>query len=163
MKHTHAHAHARTHSLSHTHVYVTHCEGPGRYATLDAMEVGNGGMSLAEQQAIFSIYALVKTPLYIGADVTTLVGDTLAVYTNAATIAWNQDSLGKPGRQLRPNSDPGGELWGGPLSGGAAAVVMLNRGGLHRPNAPSNRDSQRQKRSQGLKGMWRGAVIKYSA
>ena len=47
---------------------------PGGYATLDAMEVGNGGMSTTEQQAIFSLYGLIKTPLYIGADVTTLSG-----------------------------------------------------------------------------------------
>jgi alpha-galactosidase len=102
--------------------------GPGGYATLDAMEVGNGGMSVAEQQAIFSLYALVKTPLYIGADVTTLVGDTLAVYTNKAVIAWNQDSLGVPGRNLRQASDAKGELWAGPLEGGATAAVLLNRG-----------------------------------
>jgi hypothetical protein len=38
------------------------------------MEVGNGGMSTTEQQAIFSLYGLIKTPLYIGADVTTLSG-----------------------------------------------------------------------------------------
>jgi hypothetical protein len=73
-------------------------------------------MSLAEQRAVFSLYALVKTPLYIGADVTTLVGDTLAVYTNKAVIAWNQDSLGVPGRQLRTASDPMGEMWAGPLA-----------------------------------------------
>ena len=92
------------------------------------MEVGNGGMSLAEQQAVFSLYALVKTPLYIGADVTTLVGDTLAVYTNAAVIAWNQDALGQPGRRVRRDGDPKGELWAGALAGNAGAAVMVNRG-----------------------------------
>jgi alpha-galactosidase len=111
------------------------------------MEVGNGGMSLTEQQAVFSLYALVKTPLYIGADVTSLDGDTLAVYTNTAVIAWNQDELGQPGRQIRRAGDPKGELWGGLLAGGAAAAVLLNRGGnainitvnwsdLMMPNAP---------------------------
>jgi alpha-galactosidase len=92
------------------------------------MEVGNGGMSIAEQQAVFSLYALVKTPLYIGTDVTTLTGGTLAVYTNQAVIAWNQDDLGQPGRQIRPASDPQGELWGGQLTNNAAAAVLLNRG-----------------------------------
>ena len=36
------------------------------------MEVGNGGMTTAEQQAVSSLYhalyGLIKTPLYIGAD-----------------------------------------------------------------------------------------------
>eukprot|EP01052_Picozoa_sp_SAG31_P000944 SAG31_NODE_30_length_32545_cov_9.378999_7_plen_106_part_00 len=68
-------------------------------------------MSLTEQQAIFSLYGLIKTPLYIGADVTTLNGPTLQVYMNKNIIAWNQDSLGKPGRQIRKAGDPNGELW----------------------------------------------------
>lgn len=101
---------------------------PGGFATLDAMEVGNGGMSAAEQQAIFSLYGLIKTPLYIGADVTTLEGATLEVYKNKDIIGWNQDPLGVPGRQIRKAGDPKGELWGGPLAGGAGAAVLLNRG-----------------------------------
>jgi hypothetical protein len=101
---------------------------PGGFATLDAMEVGNGGMSATEQQAIFSLYGLIKTPLYVGADVTTLEGATLEVYKNKDIIAWNQDSLGVPGRQIRKAGDPNGELWGGPLAGGARAAVLLNRG-----------------------------------
>ena len=92
------------------------------------MEVGNGGMSTTEQQAIFSLYGLIKTPLYIGADVTTLEGATLEVYKNKEIIAWNQDSLGVPGRQIRKAGDPKGELWAGPLAGGARAAVLLNRG-----------------------------------
>lgn len=84
---------------------------PGAFATLDAMEVGNGGMTTAEQQAIFSLYGLIKTPLYIGADVTTLSGPTLDVYKNKDIIAWNQDTLGTPGRQIRKAGDGHGELW----------------------------------------------------
>ena len=102
--------------------------GPGGFATLDAMEVGNGGMTTAQQQAVFSLYGLIKTPLYIGADVTTLTGTTLEVYLNKDIIAWNQDALGKPGRQIRKNGDSRGELWGGQLSGGNGAAVLLNRG-----------------------------------
>ena len=108
-------------------VRVSVCR-PGGFATLDAMEVGNGGMSTPQQQAIFSLYGLIKTPLYIGADVTSLDGDTLEVYKNKDIIAWNQDSLGVPGRQIRKAGDPMGELWGGPLAGGARAAVLLNRG-----------------------------------
>jgi hypothetical protein len=62
----------------------------GWFATLDAMEVGNGGMTTAQQQAVFSLYVLIKTPLYIGADVTMLTGATLEVYKNEHVIAWNQ-------------------------------------------------------------------------
>ena len=92
------------------------------------VEVGNGGMTTAQQQAVFSLYGLIKTPLYIGADVTTLTGTTLEVYLNKDIIAWNQDALGKPGRQIRKNGDSRGELWGGQLSGGNGAAVLLNRG-----------------------------------
>ena len=93
------------------------------------MEVGNGGMSTAEQQAIFSLYGLIKTPLYIGADVATLSGPTLAVYKNKDIIAWNQDSLGKPGRQLRKAGATRGEVWAGPLAGGAGQASAVDAAG----------------------------------
>lgn len=127
--------------------------GPGAWATLDAVEIGNGAMTLAEQQAIFSLYALVKTPLYIGADVVKLNGSTLAVYTNADVIAWNQDELGVPGRWIRNSSDPAGELWGGPLSVGAAAV-LLNRGSTAKQSSVTWAELGLSKRPSAVRDAW---------
>lgn len=76
--------------------------GPGAWATLDAIEVGNnmsfdalsgdeaasagarqmlrvggGGMTADEEKAAISVYMVAKTPIFIGADVTTLDGHSL--------------------------------------------------------------------------------------
>lgn len=106
--------------------------GPGRWNNLAAIEIGNGDMTRDQQRAIFSLYSLIKTPLFIGADVTKLDGDALATYTNKEVISINQDPLGSPGRQIRAASDKAGELWAGELEGGEYALVMVNRDGSPR-------------------------------
>ena len=138
--------------------------GPGAWATLDAMEIGNagsfdhlpeneaawsggagdaaplsawreaadGGMSAAQEQAVFSLYAIVKTPLFIGADVTKLTGHSLQAYLNADAIAVHQDPLGAQGRRLAQQQQT--QVWGCALSGGRAAAVLLNSGGAVAPS-----------------------------
>lgn len=105
--------------------------GPGRWNNLDALEIGSAGSTMTEpqEQAVFSLYALIKTPLFVGGDVAKLPAHSLRTYLNTEVIALNQDALGVPGRQLRAAESAGlGELWGGPLSGGEAAAILLNRG-----------------------------------
>ena len=111
--------------------------GPGRWNNLAAVEIGNGApgagaMTPAQERAVLSLYALVRTPLMIGADVTTLDGDSLQVYLNTELIdTVVRDPLGKPGRKVRGAGDPSGlgELWAGPLEGGAYFAVLVNRAG----------------------------------
>jgi len=141
--------------------------GPGAWATLDAIEIGNngsfdvlgaatgeeewdgltplsafsgggGGMTAAQEQAVFSLYAVVKTPLFIGADVTKLGGHSLEALTNPEAIAVHQDKLGPPGRRLPAvaNATANTEVWAVSLSGpgSRAAAVLLNRGGVPAPS-----------------------------
>eukprot|EP00467_Chlorarachnion_reptans_P004614 CAMPEP_0114525360 /NCGR_PEP_ID=MMETSP0109-20121206/22375_1 /TAXON_ID=29199 /ORGANISM="Chlorarachnion reptans, Strain CCCM449" /LENGTH=492 /DNA_ID=CAMNT_0001706921 /DNA_START=304 /DNA_END=1782 /DNA_ORIENTATION=+ len=129
--------------------------GPGRWNHLDSLEIGNnrsfdvvedddgdgdeigresrwrlrdggGGMNEGQEQAIFSLFALVKSPLMIGADVRTLAGHSLETYLNKEVIAINQDPLGKRGRRVRQDGDV--QVWVVELANGDTAAVLLNGG-----------------------------------
>ena len=124
---------------------------PGAWATLDAIEIGNSGsfdvlydgaaeggqrqalrvgggaMTPAQEIAAISLYMLVKTPIFIGADVTKLEGHSLEAFLNKDLISIHQDPLGAQGRRLRADGDT--EVWGCALSGSRHAAVLLNKGG----------------------------------
>jgi alpha-galactosidase len=51
-------------------------------------------MTEPQMQAVFSLYALIKTPLFVGADVTRLPPAALRTYLNKEVIAINQDPQG---------------------------------------------------------------------
>jgi hypothetical protein len=73
---------------------------PGGWNDPDMLEVGNGGMTFMEYQAHFSLWALSKAPLLIGADITNISSDILAILTAPEVIAVNQDSLGVQGHRV---------------------------------------------------------------
>jgi len=58
-------------------------------------------MNYSEYVAHFSLWALVKAPLLIGTDLTTISAKNLAILTNQEVIAINQDPLGVQGRRVR--------------------------------------------------------------
>ena len=70
-----------------------HAERSARGAWLDPdmLEVGNGGLSHEENKSHFSLWCLVKAPLLLGMDLTTVTDDVLSIITNTALIAINQD------------------------------------------------------------------------
>eukprot|EP00045_Choanoeca_perplexa_P016032 m.211291 g.211291 ORF g.211291 m.211291 type:complete len:737 (+) comp17148_c0_seq13:406-2616(+) len=68
--------------------------GPGAWGDADMLEVGNNGLSLAEQRSHFALWAAVKSPLLIGANITEQSTEALAILNNTEIIAVNQDALG---------------------------------------------------------------------
>ncbi len=58
------------------------------------LEIGNGGLSAAEERAHMSLWCAVKSPLIIGCDLRNMSAASLAVLSNAEAIAINQDLLG---------------------------------------------------------------------
>jgi alpha-galactosidase len=64
------------------------------------LEVGNHGMNEDEEQSHFSLWALMKSPLLIGCDLTKISNSSLAIISNAEVIALNQDSKGVQGRRV---------------------------------------------------------------
>ena len=100
--------------------------GPGHWNDPDMLEVGNGGMTIPEYRTHFSLWSMMAAPLIAGNDVAHMSRATRDILTNADVIAVDQDALGQQGRRVAKNGDS--ELWVKPLSGGAKAVLLFNRG-----------------------------------
>jgi alpha-galactosidase len=100
--------------------------GPGHWNDPDMLEVGNGKLSLAENRAHFSMWAILAAPLLAGNDLTNMKPEIKAILTNPDVIAIDQDALGKQGSRIY--SDGEVEVWTRQLSGGALAVAVLNAG-----------------------------------
>jgi alpha-galactosidase len=99
--------------------------GPGHWNDPDMLQVGNG-LTETEDRAHFSLWALLAAPLLAGNDVRNMSAATKNTLTNRDVIAVDQDLLGIQGHKVR--DDGAEEVWAKPLSGGAMAVVLLNRG-----------------------------------
>ncbi len=99
--------------------------GPGGWNDPDNLMVGNGVLSLDEERAQMSVYAMAAAPLIIAADLRTIRPESLAILMQREVIGINQDPLGKPGFRVR--SDDGDELWVRTLHDGRLAVLMFNR------------------------------------
>lgn len=97
---------------------------PGGFNDYDMLEVGNGGLTEAEERAHFGLWAICKSPLLLGTDLTKISDSSLAIIKNADVIAVNQDSLGRaastftPSGQAAPTSGQLYPYWSGPLSDG---------------------------------------------
>eukprot|EP01015_Nassula_variabilis_P027261 TRINITY_DN555_c0_g1_i1.p1 TRINITY_DN555_c0_g1~~TRINITY_DN555_c0_g1_i1.p1 ORF type:complete len:386 (-),score=76.75 TRINITY_DN555_c0_g1_i1:98-1255(-) len=111
-------------------VEISHLGGPGGWNDPDMLEVGNGGMTTSEYEAHFALWALLKSPLLIGCDLTTMTEDTKRILMNEEIIELNQDDLGKSGVRLWQRQGEHGlyEVWVGELSGNELGVIMFNRG-----------------------------------
>lgn len=103
--------------------------GPGGWADLDMLEVGNGNMTKDEYITHFSMWALVKSPLILGNDLANMSKDTLEIISNKEILAANQDPLGiAASRVWQVSVEEGGDvqLWIGPLEHGATVVAVVN-------------------------------------
>ncbi|MGA8108845.1 MAG: glycoside hydrolase family 27 protein [Acidobacteriaceae bacterium] len=100
--------------------------GPGHWNDPDMLEVGNGGMTDDEYRTHMSLWAILAAPLLAGNDLSKMTPETLAILTNKEVIAVDQDSLGKQGD--RASAVGMTEIWTKPLSSGALAAGLFNRG-----------------------------------
>lgn len=113
-----------------THPYA----GPNRgFNDPDLLQVGLDGVSDVEGKSQFSIWAIMKAPLLINADLRNMSEATLTTLRNEEVIAVNQDPLGMQGRRIRQTVDIASgalDVWAGPLEGGDIAVVLFNQANL---------------------------------
>lgn len=98
--------------------------GPDHWNDMDMLEVGNG-MSINQDRAHFSIWAMLASPLIAGNDLRTMSKETTAILTNRLVISVNQDRLGI--QAFRHSTRDGVEYWFKPLEDGAWAFMALNR------------------------------------
>jgi alpha-galactosidase len=128
---------------------------PGHWNDPDMLEIGNGGMSTAEYQTHFSMWALLAAPLIAGNDLRAMAPEIKDILTNKDVIAIDQDELGKAGARVGPAAPvsapaatatnggaagapgrpappavptSGTEVWARPLAKGAYAVGLFNYG-----------------------------------
>jgi alpha-galactosidase len=99
--------------------------GPGHWNDPDMLEVGNGGLTLAENRAHFSLWALFAAPLMAGNDLQAMKPEIRDILMNREVIAVDQDSLGIQGHRVS-----GGvyQVWVKPLADGSRAIILFNRG-----------------------------------
>jgi alpha-galactosidase len=100
--------------------------GPGHWNDPDMLEVGNGKLTLAENRAHFSLWAMLAAPLLAGNDLPNMKPEIKAILTNRDVIAINQDRLGEQGARIYSEGEV--EVWTRPLDGGALAIAVLNAG-----------------------------------
>ncbi|WP_433363442.1 glycoside hydrolase family 27 protein [Actinoplanes sp. CA-142083] len=97
--------------------------GPGGWNDPDMLEIGNG-MSAVEDRTEMTLWAAMAAPLIAGTDLVHADAATLALLTNRAVIAIDQDPLGAPARVV--SSDQGHYVLERPLADGDTAVVLFN-------------------------------------
>lgn len=99
--------------------------GPGHWNDPDMFEIGNGGLSLTEEQTQFTLWSEMAAPLLLSTDLTKLSRAELAIVANPRVIAVDQDRLGKQGTIVQRG--PGYNVLAKPLSGGDVSVVLFNK------------------------------------
>ncbi|KAA1472390.1 glycoside hydrolase family 27 protein [Dentipellis sp. KUC8613] len=60
---------------------------------MDILEIGNGDLTFEEAKSHFTAWALMKSPLLIGTDLTTVTKETINILSNREIIAINQDTV----------------------------------------------------------------------
>ena len=109
--------------------------GPGHWNDFDMLIVGlkgksgqlvGTGASDVEYRTHFSLWAMVESPLLIGADIRTLDADSLETLTNQEVIAINQDAAGNAAEKVSENGDL--QVWAKEMADGSVVVALLNRG-----------------------------------
>lgn len=107
--------------------------GPGHWNDPDYLGP-NLGLSDAQFQTQFSMWAMLDAPLMVSVNLSTLTPASLATISNAQMIAINQDKLGRQAAQIPPAyvsnspSSQSGEAWIKPLANGRYAIALLNIG-----------------------------------
>ena len=121
--------------------------GIGGWNDPDMLEIGNGRLTEGEEKIHFTLWCVMKSPLLLGMDVTSLDTNSTSfkIITNKELIDINQDVLGIQGykRTSIQNSniddvvddapdelerdDNSLEVWAGPLVNDNIVVVLLNR------------------------------------
>ncbi|MBN2214862.1 MAG: glycoside hydrolase family 27 protein [Bacteroidales bacterium] len=105
--------------------------GPGHWNDPDMLEIGNGGQTISEYRAHFSLWCMLAAPLMAGNDLRDMDESIRLLLTNKEVIAINQDTSGMQAFKFLDYGDL--EIWVKALSNDEASFCFLNRS-----NAPVN-------------------------
>jgi alpha-galactosidase len=99
--------------------------GPGHWNDPDYLGPDQG-LTPAQFQTQFGMWAILAAPLMISADLTSLSPSSRATVSNREVIAVDQDPAGIQGTLV--SSAGAAQVWVKPLRDGSRAVALLNRG-----------------------------------
>ncbi|MFE9452856.1 alpha-galactosidase D [Streptomyces sp. NPDC006739] len=100
--------------------------GPGGWNDLDSLDVGNGamdGLTKAERQTYATLWAISKSPLYTGDDLTRLDDYGVRLLTNREVIAVDQ-APAPPARPVTPSDAQ--QVWAARNADGSLTVALFN-------------------------------------
>ncbi|KAF8634242.1 hypothetical protein AX15_001000 [Amanita polypyramis BW_CC] len=100
---------------------------------MDMLQLGNGGLSYDEAKSHFTAWALMKSTLLIGTDLTRITPDVLGILKNAEILAINQDPV--VGKSISPfrwgfnpdwtsDSNHPAQYWSGPSQNGTVFMLL---------------------------------------
>ncbi|KAI1504641.1 glycoside hydrolase superfamily [Biscogniauxia marginata] len=100
----------------------------GAYPDLDMLIVGLKALSLEEERFHFSMWAINKSPLNIGAPTNTELtpAESFEILSNKEVIAINQDPLGKQAQLVRRYTEEEWDIWAGELSDSRKVLGIAN-------------------------------------
>ncbi len=99
--------------------------GPGHWNDPDYLGPDQG-MSATQFRSQFSMWSILAAPLMISDDLTHIGRASLAIVSDPAVVAIDQDHAGVQGRLI--STQGSGQAWAKPLADGSVAVALLNRG-----------------------------------
>ncbi|AXC13884.1 Alpha-galactosidase precursor [Acidisarcina polymorpha] len=99
---------------------------PGHWNDADILVAGVRGVPVEESRANFSLWSILASPLFVGADLRSLSPKLKDIFLNKEVIAVDQDPAGIEGDRVAKRGD--GEVWARPLANHDTAVVLFNRG-----------------------------------
>ncbi|KAK7710007.1 hypothetical protein SLS57_008505 [Botryosphaeria dothidea] len=102
--------------------------GVGKYPDMDMLIIGLNALSLEEERFHFTMWAINKSPLTIGAPMSTTRTPqaSLDIMLNADALAINQDPLGEQARLIRRYTEEEYDIWAGNLSDSRLVVAVPN-------------------------------------
>ncbi|AXC16190.1 Alpha-galactosidase precursor (plasmid) [Acidisarcina polymorpha] len=128
----------------------------GYYNDPDMMVLGMPGLNAEQNRLHMALWAISGAPLIIGADITKLDADTLAILSNPDAIAIDQDPLGLQAVKVKEISS-GLEVWSKfQQTPGLRAVLLLNRTYFPAPMSVDWADLGLEADSASVRDVWAG-------
>ncbi|KAF4535471.1 Alpha-galactosidase precursor [Lasiodiplodia theobromae] len=102
--------------------------GVGKYADMDMLVIGLNVLSLEEERFHFTMWAINKSPLTIGAPMSATLTPqaSLDILGNEEALAINQDALGEQARLVRRYTEEEYDIWAGNLTDDRLVVAVAN-------------------------------------
>jgi hypothetical protein len=107
--------------------------GHGGWTDLDSALVGNSakdGLTAAESQTVMTLWAIARSPIYTGDDLSTLTPAGLSLLTNRGVLAIDQADL-PGGTPVQPGGQQ--QVWPAAMPHGEVAVALFNLGSSAAP------------------------------